>query len=164
MAVHLEFVVSGPPISNQQTTPKGKANLAAWRATIAGAAQNQWAKPMLPGELRVLHEAEGILGGGFVGQSFIAAWAALESAMRRKLRSQGSAVGWGTSPRALLNELVSSGAISNSEFRELERMLEIRNVIVHGFAAPGVERSQVELLVETARRLLHESEPVKQTA
>lgn len=35
MAVHLEFVVLGPPISNQQATPKGKANLTAWRAAVA---------------------------------------------------------------------------------------------------------------------------------
>jgi Holliday junction resolvase RusA-like endonuclease len=52
MAVHLEFVVVGPPISNQQSTKKGKANLATWSATVAGAAQNQWAKPVLLGELK----------------------------------------------------------------------------------------------------------------
>jgi hypothetical protein len=52
MAMHLEFVVLGPPISNQQSTPQGKANLAAWRATVAGEAQNQWAKPLLLDELK----------------------------------------------------------------------------------------------------------------
>ena len=39
MAMYLEFVIPGPPISNQQSTPLGKTNLAAWRATIAAAAQ-----------------------------------------------------------------------------------------------------------------------------
>jgi Holliday junction resolvase RusA-like endonuclease len=54
MAMHLEFVVLGPPISNQQTTPQGKANLAAWRATVAGEAQNHWAKPLVLGELKAV--------------------------------------------------------------------------------------------------------------
>lgn len=48
MAVHLEFVVEGPPISNQQSTAKGKANLMAWRADVAGEAQSKWtATPMI---------------------------------------------------------------------------------------------------------------------
>ena len=54
MSVHLEFVVLGPPISNQQTTPQGKANLAAWRATVAGAAQSLWASQMLTGMLKAI--------------------------------------------------------------------------------------------------------------
>jgi Holliday junction resolvase RusA-like endonuclease len=54
MAVHLEFVVLGPPISNQQSTPQGKANLAAWRATIAGAATLSWANPALTSELKAV--------------------------------------------------------------------------------------------------------------
>ena len=54
MAMHLEFVVLGPPISNQQSTPNGKANLMAWRATIAGAAGPLWAKPLLTGNLKAI--------------------------------------------------------------------------------------------------------------
>jgi hypothetical protein len=42
MAVHLEFIVAGPPISNQQSTKKGKNNLLAWRAQVKGAAQIKW--------------------------------------------------------------------------------------------------------------------------
>ena len=44
MAVHLEFAVLGPPISNQQSTAKGRANLTAWKATIAGAVAANWVK------------------------------------------------------------------------------------------------------------------------
>jgi Holliday junction resolvase RusA-like endonuclease len=54
MAMHLEFVVLGPPISNQQNTPNGKANLSAWRATIAGKAGPLWAKPLLTGNLKAI--------------------------------------------------------------------------------------------------------------
>jgi len=52
MAMHLEFVVLGPPISNQQRTPGGKTNLKAWRATIEGEARLQWANPLLMGDLK----------------------------------------------------------------------------------------------------------------
>jgi Holliday junction resolvase RusA-like endonuclease len=46
MARHLEFMVLGPPVSSQQGTVQGRANLVTWRATIAGAATLAW--PNLP--------------------------------------------------------------------------------------------------------------------
>jgi Holliday junction resolvase RusA-like endonuclease len=48
--MHLEFVVLGPPISNQSPGP----NLVSWRATVAGEAQNQWANPLLTGNLKAI--------------------------------------------------------------------------------------------------------------
>ena len=40
--VYLEFVVIGVPITNQQSTPQGRTNLAAWRAAVLAAAQAVW--------------------------------------------------------------------------------------------------------------------------
>jgi uncharacterized protein YutE (UPF0331/DUF86 family) len=120
-----------------------------------------------PSELEVsrsLDDAERMLQAGFIAQAVIAAWAALESAMRHRLRSQGSEAGWGTSPRTMLNELVSSGAISQSAFRDLESLFRLRNVIVHGYSAPAVEPAAVRFLIDTARRLWADSHPAKQTA
>ena len=54
MAMYLEFVVHGPPISNQQSTAQGRANLAAWRATIAGAATLAWPNAPLTIELKAV--------------------------------------------------------------------------------------------------------------
>lgn len=54
MAVHLEFVVLGPPISNQQSTRRRRTNLTAWRATIAGTAQNLWVSPVFTGILKAI--------------------------------------------------------------------------------------------------------------
>ncbi len=54
MAVHLEFVILGPPISNQQSTTHGKTNLAAWKAAIAGAATLNWSNPTLTTELKAV--------------------------------------------------------------------------------------------------------------
>jgi Holliday junction resolvase RusA-like endonuclease len=54
MAVHVEFVILGPPISNQQSTAQGKTNLNEWRATVAGEVQNRYANPLLPGPLKAI--------------------------------------------------------------------------------------------------------------
>jgi Holliday junction resolvase RusA-like endonuclease len=50
MAVHVEFVVPGPPVSNQTPGP----NLTTWRATVAGAATLNWANPPLTAELKAI--------------------------------------------------------------------------------------------------------------
>jgi Holliday junction resolvase RusA-like endonuclease len=53
--LHLEFVVPGPPISNQQHTATGKRNLVTWRAVIAGAVAARWGtKPIIAGELKAV--------------------------------------------------------------------------------------------------------------
>lgn len=114
--------------------------------------------------LRGLNDVQQMLGAGFVEPSLVAAWAALEAAMRKQLRSRGEKVGWGTSPRTMLNELYSEGVLSTRVLRDLEGLFQSRSAIVHGFAAPSIEPSAVQFLVDMARRLLTESQPVKQPA
>ena len=114
--------------------------------------------------LRYLNGVQQMLGAGFVEQSLVAAWAALEATMRRRLRSGGEEAGWGTSPRTMLNELYSEGVLSTRVLRDLEGLFQLRSAIVHGFSAPSIEPSAVQFLVDTARRLLTESQPVKQPA
>ena len=48
--MHLEFVVPGPPISNQSPGP----NLQGWRATVAAEAQAQWNRAILTGKLKAI--------------------------------------------------------------------------------------------------------------
>src|SRR5262249_51457531 len=109
-------------------------------------------------------EVERLLQAGFLASSFATAWGALEAAMRRRIRAGGEEAGWGTTPRTMLNDLYSSGAISTTVLRELEKLFNVRSAIVHGYSAPAVEPGAVQLLVDTARRLLAESQSVKQTA
>lgn len=113
---------------------------------------------------RGLADAEGALRAGFVAQSFIYAWALLESVMRRRLQATGQQAGWGISQRTILNELLSAGALNNSVFRDLEQLFQLRNAIAHGFSVPDVSESSVRFLLETARQLLTESQPIKQPA
>jgi len=265
MAMHLEFVVLGPPISNHQSTLTGRANLAAWRAIIAGASgkndamntearlkqvgdryraqgytvvvrpgandlpefakdfkveivakrddgcilasakqsqadleadgdiaryaeitENQpgWRfdvivlgsenQPMPdkreakePSEddiRRALEEVERMLQAGFIQQALIAASAVLETAMRRRLQAQEEEVGWGSSPRSMLNELHSGGVLQSNAFRELEELYQVRSALVHGFTTPIIENRAVQFLVDSARLLLDESWAAKKTA
>ena len=50
MAVHLEFVVLGQPVSNQSPG----LNLTAWRGTVATAAALNWPNPLLTGDLKAI--------------------------------------------------------------------------------------------------------------
>lgn len=54
MARHLEYVVLGPPISNQQSTAQGRANLVAWRSKVLLEAGNIWKVPPLNGKLKAI--------------------------------------------------------------------------------------------------------------
>ncbi len=54
MAVYLEFVVAGPPVSSQQNTAKGRANLAGWQKELAREAESRWKFAPLTGVLKAL--------------------------------------------------------------------------------------------------------------
>jgi hypothetical protein len=112
---------------------------------------------------QMLSVADQLSQAGFGPQAVVASSAALESAMRHRLRSIGEKADWGASPRSMLNELVSSGILTHGEFRDLEEVSRLRNMIVHGFAIPEISPDAVPSLARTARRLLVESkqaEPV----
>jgi Holliday junction resolvase RusA-like endonuclease len=49
--MHLEFVVLGPPVSNQATNT---TNLNAWKATVKGEAAKAWTKAPLSGKLKAI--------------------------------------------------------------------------------------------------------------
>jgi hypothetical protein len=87
---------------------------------------------------RSLAETEELARGGHVRASFLMAWAALEAAMRMRLRALGESAGWGK-PRQMLNELYSLGVLAGAEFERLEKLSQVRNQIVHGFASPTSE-------------------------
>jgi len=113
---------------------------------------------------RALEEVERMLQAGFVPQAFIAAWAVLEAAMRRRLQADGEAAGWGSSPQTMLNELYSGGVLQSSVFRSLQGLYQARSAIIHGFTTSVIENSAVQFLVEIARMLLDESRAAKKIA
>jgi uncharacterized protein YutE (UPF0331/DUF86 family) len=74
-----------------------------------------------------------------------------------RVRTEGEIVGWGTTPRQLINEILSSGIVSMEEFAEIERLYRLRNEVVHGFVASGIQTADVHYLVQLSRRMLEES-------
>ncbi|MDB5310414.1 MAG: hypothetical protein JWO38_4616 [Gemmataceae bacterium] len=113
---------------------------------------------------RALSEAEQMVPLGFLRAAVITAWAALESAMRMRLRAAGERAEWGASPRSMLNELYSSGFVSPDEFRQLQGLSDLRNQIVHGFSGAAFDTSVVQVLVNATRRLVADARFAKQPA
>jgi HEPN domain-containing protein len=101
---------------------------------------------------------------GFAPQAVIAAWAAAESAIRHRIRAQGGEAVWGATPRVLLNELLSTGALSSDDYRRFLDLSHLRNVIVHGFAVPEIDPSVVPFLTNTTRRLLADAQVLEQAS
>ncbi len=119
-----------------------------------------------PSEADIRHalaDVERMLRAKLNQQALVAAWGALEAAMRKRLRAEGEEVDGETSPRTMLNELLSTGVLSNSVFRDLEGLFQARSAIVHGFTTVPIERSAVTFLLENARKLLDESQTVQKT-
>jgi hypothetical protein len=105
-----------------------------------------------------LAEAEQIVRMGFIRAAVVAAWGALEAAMRIRLRASGERASRGTMPRVMMNELYSSGVLSSDEFRRLERMFQLRTEIAHGFSSPTPDAEDVRFLADVSRRLMAESQ------
>jgi hypothetical protein len=130
-----------------------------------GAREVRGAQELLDEEVdNALGDAEQLVRSGFIRPALLTAWAALEAAMRRRLRASGEVAGWGTSPRQMLNELYSAGDLSVTDFPRLEQVLRSRNEIVHGFASPNVDAGSIQFLIETARCLLQQSRLETRTA
>jgi len=118
---------------------------------------------------RSLDEAGRLGSQGFSRSAVIEAWAAIEAAMRMRLRAAGREAGWGSAPRQMSRELFSAGLLSPEEFREIELAMQIRNQIVHGFltSSPQPETTQMEIarsLAEIARKLVRDSRASPQAA
>lgn len=115
-----------------------------------------------------LADAEHLAGLGFTRAAVMTAWSALEAAMRMRLRKAGEKVGSGTSPREIMNELYSTGVLSETEFRRLDDLARLRSQIVHGFSFASTPNPSgpdvVQFLSEVTHRLVEESELAELTA
>lgn len=117
---------------------------------------------------RVLDQAAKLSSGDLSQFAVVAAWSALEAAMRMRLRAMNRGAGWGSPPRQMVRELYSAGAIPPDEFRFIESASQLRNEIVHGFAPEprGAADSvaAARRLGEIARRFVDESQLAGQAA
>jgi hypothetical protein len=110
---------------------------------------------------KLIDDSVRLYQAGFAPQAVLTGWAALESTMRHRLRTLGVKTQWGMSPGEMLNDLYSSGILSHSEFRDVEGLFRLRNIIAHGFSVPEIGQGVVTFLCDTTRRLLEESKPLE---
>jgi hypothetical protein len=120
--------------------------------------------PVEPDEadiLRLTEDASRLLQLSMPGPALVAAWAALEAAMRRTARTHGIALDK-NHPRYVAGVLYSEDLLSTAEYDRLLESLPLRNAVVRGLCIDGDVTGHVNLLVDLAKRLaVSEPEPAQ---
>lgn len=152
------------------TQPGWRFDFAILEAENPSSREGRGAREFLAEDItRSLEQAKELSRIGFTQYAVIPAWAALEAAMRMRLRAFGQKAGWGSKPREMVKELYSAGAFTPDEFRRIEAATQIRNQVAHGFTPQSPpsgdsETELVQLLSNVADRLVNESQHAKQPA
>lgn len=107
---------------------------------------------------RNLLEAERLREAGLLAPAFLVAWAATEGALRHAVRRQG--ISDEQFPLRLLRQVTSLGVITQSDLRFLERCMEIRNRVAHGFQPEPLDSQLLSQLASLAQRLLEAGETI----
>ena len=101
---------------------------------------------------RALQRLNGCSAPGFNEAALLRAWAAAEASVRLLAEGEGLLIGRPT-PSQLLKRAVMNGVLSREDYRFLLQALERCNAYVHGFTLPDSGITEVEALIDTARRL-----------
>jgi uncharacterized protein YutE (UPF0331/DUF86 family) len=88
--------------------------------------------------------AQDLISHGLNSEAFILTWTAVEAALRDLV--EGSDDARPEAPIDLLRRAYEQGTISDAEQRQLQRGLQVRNRLVHGFAVDEPQRSVEELM------------------
>jgi len=87
--------------------------------------------------------------------AFVLLWTSLEALLRRIAVEEGLPLERVPSS-ALMKELYSLGVLSRSDLDITQRAFAVRNCIVHGFEASGLDQHMIDELTDLADRLLAE--------
>ncbi len=85
--------------------------------------------------------------------AFLLAWAALEASMR-KVSEQSKLDQLGMNPATIIANLYMDGALSRREYDDLQRILSIRNRVVHGAPAPEISEGTIGKVRDITLHLL----------
>lgn len=108
--------------------------------------------------LREIQAAEKLLTSGAAEAALLLAWPALEATVRLLTQAEGIVLGRLTpSPSAVLDQAVSNGAISRSDYTFLMDILKHRNAFVHGFKSTHFDSTLTKNLISTTERLIEEA-------
>ena len=100
--------------------------------------------------------AERLLDSGFSEAALLAAWSALEAAVRMLTEEEGIMLER-MIPSYVVDQAVANGVISRDEYNLLTDAMEYRNALVHGFKITDLDSGLVEELIITTKRLLQPS-------
>jgi DNA-binding transcriptional regulator YiaG len=78
--------------------------------------------------------------------AFLLAWSATEAILRERARASAGMVESHFPSKRLFKEFYAIGSFSRSDYETLSRLLEMRNLIVHGFRAVDLSPKEVEKL------------------
>ena len=104
---------------------------------------------------RLTHAAT-IRDVGLPDAAFILAWSAAEATLRMMVKAEGIDVDRATDSAYLLDMAVAHGTIGREDYRRLNRAMQSRNAIAHGFEVENFDGAMVEELSEQIRLLLSE--------
>jgi hypothetical protein len=93
---------------------------------------------------RRLGAAQQLNDAGEKAAAYLILWIALEGMMRHQARTSGIPVDR-LAPAILIRQLYSQGELTMSEFEAALRCQEVRNRVVHGFPATGIDNAFHEL-------------------
>jgi hypothetical protein len=102
-----------------------------------------------------LEKANELLKVGTKDVAFVLLWVSIEALLRRIAIQEGLPLER-VPPSALMKELYSLGVLSRNDLDTTQRAFAVRNSIVHGFEASGLDQQIFRELVQLARRLLME--------
>ena len=105
--------------------------------------------------LRGLQTAEELLTSGAAEAALLLSWPALEATVRLMTVAEGIVLEQLASP-ALLEQAVSNGVISRSDYGFLMDTLKYRNALAHGFKAIDFDPALAKDLISTTKRLVEE--------
>jgi hypothetical protein len=131
-----------------------------WRfeLVLAGSSDPAWDPPEHLPEPRIiaagLVEVESLSSAGSSNAALLLAWSLLEGAARHRLVLRGVDPSERMEPTAILERLVHEGDLDDTEFERLRAVLSLRNAVAHGFVDQRAEKSQLDTVTGTTRKLL----------
>ena len=106
---------------------------------------------------RRLDQAARAVESGLAEAAFVAAWSALEAAIRALIAEEIGTTSDITMSGHVLDEAVFLGVISRSDYDDLRNMMKYRNAIVHGFSPSDFGNHMVTDLIGRVKSILEES-------
>jgi Holliday junction resolvase len=103
-----------------------------------------------------LNETKELIKLKYYNAAFILTWSYLESLSRQLLLDDKKNLS-NRNPLTLVKTLFSFGYISRRELETLEQLFEIRNQVVHGYQASGLDKNSIDKLLDIVEKIAKEN-------